>query len=37
MTPHSDYYAQDRLDTIPEPFKIIPSMSLFCFPTWKYR
>jgi len=25
MTPHSDYYAQDRPDTISEPFKIIPS------------
>ncbi|KAF9643255.1 peptidase S28 [Thelephora ganbajun] len=25
MTPHSDYYAQDRLDTISEPFKIIPN------------
>ena len=30
MTPHSDYYAQDRSDTIPQPFKIIPGMSLFC-------
>jgi len=27
MTPHSDYYAQDRPDTISEPFKIIPSAS----------
>ena len=29
-TPHSDYYARDRLDTSSQPFKIIPSTSLVC-------
>ena len=29
IAPHSDYYAQDRPDTVSEPFKLIPSTSLF--------
>ena len=49
MTPHSEYYAQVRSDTVSEPFKLIPGTSVSLSPkpaaltkrriapTWQYR